>query len=74
MTDFAKSLFLTLLQLVCYQAALHPEAREIRGLRVFAKLQGVTRGYATLAVSIFSGVSLLLRDGKWKPRKSVKII
>jgi len=44
---------------------------------VFAKLRGVTRGYATSAVSIFSGmslfVSLFLRDGKWKPRKSVRL-
>ena len=53
------------------------KAREIRGHRVFAKLQAVTRGYATPAVSIFSDVSLfvslLLRDGKWKPRKGARL-
>ena len=41
---------------------------------MFAKLQGVTRGYATPAISIFAGVSLFLRDVKWKPGKSARLI
>ena len=42
------------------------KAREIRGHRVFAKLQGVTRGYATPAVSIFSDVSAYVSAEKEK--------
>ena len=45
------------------------KAREIRGHRVFAKPRGVTRGYATLAVSIFSGV---ITFKGWKMEATIK--